>query len=799
MKPKYSRLTSFLLASSLAVSLSSCDVVMELVMSGLEPSPSSVPVSRPSSVPVSRPSSGATPLPSATLAPTVNETLPLNPPQSTTPEGAQQPVSGEYDVTFEAHQTKNVTFPIDKSLLKDDVSAADFILERYDNDSQSWVSEGFLLGYNPQKGEVAYQLTAPADPDFQTQAGKSYRYRIRVYIFSNQLTVQKEGSPFRISYYPSSYGYKDSVKKDANWSGSGLDEESRIPNFVEDLDKALNEVYPKLLAFETSSGDKLFKKLPEPIEISILDTGGSAGNSPLGGPAKISNSKITSYQDMREVAAHELVHVLQGTLYPASSWVGGFLDLAGFLDRWMIEASAQYFAAKALGLTPQQKGDFFTDKGKYVDVYLSVPIDTNHDDSFYALGDFLDWLSGQGNAQIVADTLTSGMARDVLGLSQTIRETTSFSGVGPALTAYAQYLLTHPDAKGDFGQTIKGAMLIQGKKHLKESSWGFNFTPTKTYQEFQREFPPLSNSFLQSFTNRLAVDTLLVLEPLKANGRLETLTYAGYGRTASAYSALKPLDKVYTLFEGKPLAVPHFGKGFESQAFEMMITNPDLTTTHTGHFAGYVLQPPKVTEVVDGKVTWSNAFLGNIPPEKIKGFSVYVSSGNVQIKKEIPLENTATQSFEHASIKKDGPLTLTVTDQHGNEWPEVTKTDLNISLKNMVFSDPMASTAIMPINTSVTISLEVKGFNNPKLKWTIDPYGIPSAGPGGELVYTPIPGAPSGSGTIKALDSNAHNIVFTATKEGPLFLTAQVETDPLARFPVFLNVSPPLERLAEER
>ena len=785
------------LALSLSLGLSACDVVFDLIATGLDPEIQNEPIDLLPGTPSPTGETTAVVVPpiSSETQPEEAEVLPLQPAPPSEIEGARQRLTQPYTIRWSPGQTvRQLIFPVAAELLPEKADASDFVLERFDPETQSWQAEGLLLGFNAEASQVAFEVSAPSLPgealsDALTlqQLGGSYLYRIRVYLFSNALTVRKEGSRFAITYYPAAYNYADSVLRNADWEGSGLDEEERIPNFIEDLDQALNQAYDALLTIQNSQGDKLFKALPEPIQVSVQDTGGSAGNSPLGGPAKISNRKLQSYQDMQQVVAHELVHVLQGQVYPVSAWVGGILDKVGALDRWMIEASANYYAARALQLSAAQKGQFFSDQGRYIQSYLTQPITSNDDNSFYALGDFLDWLATQGNPEIVADILTSGRARDVLGMSEVIRSSTDYSGVGDALSAYAQHILTHPNYQGNFAQTVKNNMRAQSKAFSSDRARGFSFSNQKTYFEFKRDFPALSSTYLVLAGTYLSKDSLLVVHPIAVNRRLRSLTYGFYGRSNADYEAAEALDNTVTLLGEKDLVVKHFGKGQKVPAVESMLTNPDLTSAQSGQFEAYVLQAPQPTEVIDGKVSWDKSFLGNIPTRLIKGLNVYVSSGNVQIKKDIPVD---ALSFEDPAIRADSPLTLTVTDIYGNEWPEVERKNVNIELQNMVFSEPSANTAFMPVNSSVTVSLKVTGYQDPTLKWSVAPYGIPTAGSAGELVITPFPGAtgPYGSGSIRTLDAQAHNVVFTAERTGPMFLIAQVASDPFARYPIFLNI-----------
>ncbi len=92
---------------------------------------------------------------------------------------------------------------------------------------------------------------------------------------------------------------------------------------------------------------------------------------------KISNSRIEGLEDLKGVAAHELVHVLQGQYYfggTAGNVIGLFSG-----NRWFIEAAANYYAALAVGMDSAAFMRFIAKDGYAT--YLSQPITIEDDNS----------------------------------------------------------------------------------------------------------------------------------------------------------------------------------------------------------------------------------------------------------------------------------------------------------------------------------------------------------------------------------------------------------------------------------
>ena len=100
---------------------------------------------------------------------------------------------------------------------------------------------------------------------------------------------------------------------------------------------------------------------------------------------QIHETKLENWQSMRGTAAHELCHYLQGDYYS----LGGKPAAWFFGNLWFFEATANYYSAVAMSMSPVEKRAYWSET---MAKYLSVPITANEDASYYTLSHFLDWL-----------------------------------------------------------------------------------------------------------------------------------------------------------------------------------------------------------------------------------------------------------------------------------------------------------------------------------------------------------------------------------------------------------------------
>ncbi|PKL76689.1 MAG: hypothetical protein CVV27_08975 [Candidatus Melainabacteria bacterium HGW-Melainabacteria-1] len=628
-------------------------------------------------------------------------------------------VSGEFEVQFSSEQSEERTlrFPLTAKYLPENLDLSDFQLERFDEPSGQWIAEGILSGWDPAQNQIAFEVKNPIAGDFSTSLIKLFKYRIRVYIFSNAVTVRNPDSNFRITYYPISYGYKASVKRDTDWRGSGLNEEPDIPNYIEDLDQALNEAYKGLLEIKDSAGAPLFKALKTPIDVNVLDTGTDLGNSPLGGPANFSAKAINNWQDMRQTAAHELTHVFQGQYY---SIKGLF---TGRANKWFIEASAQYFAARAMQLNPTERAEHYSDGAKNIENYLSVPVLASDARSYYALGHFFDWASAETSEGLIPDVLSKSSVRDSRALNSQLQQQAGFSSLGDAINQYGRFIVTHPQTDAGLGQNIKNAMRSYARKFLDKPVT--NLINQNIYIPFKRELPALASNYLSVIATELTGDNLLVIAAKDKDHNIETLSYSNPAASATEYQNMQALDRNTSLFSEESLTLPHFGKGQPNKGFEIWLSNTSLTESATADFEIYALCPPKVLEVKAGSVRWDQTALADLPHEKIKGYSVYI--GGTALKRNLPIETGKTeQVFTHASILANSEVKVTLTDVLGHEWPAPVKEDVEIKLKNIAFNNFGGSSnpdlpKIITRNpgNSISFETEVTGTANQTLQWQL--------------------------------------------------------------------------------
>lgn len=704
-------------------------------------------------------------------------------------------VSGVFEVQFSSELTQNsmLRFPVSVQDLPEDFVPEDLQLERYDESSGDWIPEGILSGWDPDSHTATFEVKNPlVEPStdalenpLSIQFLKLYKYRMRVYFFQNSVTVSKEGSAFSITYYPVSYGYRSSVKKDSDWTGSGLDEARDIPNYIEDLDQALNEAYQGLLKIKDQNGVALFKPLKTPIEVKVLDTGTDLGNSALGGPAKISATKIQNWSEMKQTVAHELVHVFQGQYYSLSGL------FTGRANTWFIEASAQYFADRALGLDEVERAEFYGDGLRNIEHYLSLPITVTDAYSYYALGHFFSWASGQTRDSLIPDTLRKSQVRDSRALDAQLKDSSAFDDLGDAVNQYGQFLVTHPEYDAGLATGIKNAMRSYGRQFLDQNST--NLTKANLYASFQRDLFPLASNYLSFLSTTLDGDNLLVLAPVRQNKQLNTLIYTNPGRSSADYQAKSAINSGDSLYEKESVTVPHFGKDQSEKAVEIWINNPSLSDAMSGDFELYVLRPPQVLEVLDGSVRWDQTAIADIPPEKIKAYAVYI--GKTLLKKDIPFEVGATeQILKHKDIQQQSDVRVTITDVFDHEWPVADTQNLSIRLKNITFNNGGSSPSQPDLPNIKTVSVgpkqsnvlsfdtEVLGTTNQNIKWQLA--GIGTGGSGSFAKATPVLDQDmSGIGRIEQSGQNV-NIILNPSLKGIQFcwVVGTSAADPAVRY-----------------
>ncbi len=218
-------------------------------------------------------------------------------------------VSADYSVKVKASELLNsneiiVTIPVSKKIFQDKLkNNAAFQPEYYDPKKGEWVSEGKYVLYDEAKESVSFITSVPLsaftqvsntapvstslidnsdiqeDPLSKSILFNKFKllddsniqteriYRISVRYFSNVLTAYKEGSNFKIHYYPSNSANKSRVMSNEKWKSTTATDPA-IPDFVEDLDNVLNDIYDKFLAISSSKG-QVFTPLSSSINTAV--------------------------------------------------------------------------------------------------------------------------------------------------------------------------------------------------------------------------------------------------------------------------------------------------------------------------------------------------------------------------------------------------------------------------------------------------------------------------------------------------------------------------------------------------
>lgn len=595
-------------------------------------------------------------------------------------------VSAQYELTLPslAAVTSNVTVtvPLAEQFLTAGFPVAALQPEVFDQTSQQWKPTGSLVVYDSKGqtltfdisalGKVEYELpvipegisTKPAALEDGQFTGK---YRVGLYLFSDAVRVERPGSSFAIMYYPSELKKPYSVKDDGAWnSTSGNATDKEVPDFVEDLDAALNGAYDALLELDTSSG-KLFSALPLPQVVYITDTGEGAGESPLGGPMKMSNSRIESWTDLRGVTAHELIHVLQGRYYTGGT-AGNVINWAFTQNRWYIEATANFLGAKVSNYSAEEQHSFYTKDGDAN--YLSFSLLSSDNNSMYTAAHFLSWIADTYGLPAVGDVMQSG-DNAIAALSSSLRNAGEESGLSGAFLKYGRYVATMPDDMDGMNRSI----LVKLTNYNIANGYinRTMFTDKRPFVSLTRPVKPLSMVYFE-VQSKNTDSGLLVLDNVAAKGAsLEYTTWNIIGTSNTSFSGLMPIDD----YQGKPLTVKDFGANGTYKGFTQLIVNNNFLTTFNIKHAYYVLTAPKVTEVVAGSVTWDTSVYADFPAGQLSGFAIFKDLGEGCLRLgTASYQNGQTLSFKSSDITAGDTIIVQVMDKFDHAWPEVVEAEI---------------------------------------------------------------------------------------------------------------------------
>lgn len=507
-----------------------------------------------------------------------------------------------------------------------------------------------------------------------TPAPLAGNYRLAGY-FNNAVT-ENPNSKFKV-HYTIAGNSANKVPANNDWnkgtSCSG-NTDSKIPNYVLDLDKYLNEIYDSMLSMPNTPFSAL--SLPQHAFIKPCGSNGTeAGESPIGGPMAISNGKISSCQDMRQVAAHELVHVFQGQYYTNGKL--GYIISSIIGNNWFVDAVANYYAIKALKLNDSEIKAYLEADGGLSD-YLSVSLTTDSDNNRYGVSHFLLWLEKEYKTDIVAKVLKTGNSWDLETLSEQLKAVGAKDGLETAFDKYGAYLQTHPEDYDGVNSSITGQVWQRafGEKFLS----GSVLSDKVYYHYLQKTLEPLSMAYVEMRGNNSS-DAMLVVNFLGSDpGIAHSYTYDFASNKNADFIGKTPLEKEPYLSLEKSLTIKHFGQKQAQNTISQMITYPSRYVYNSGvKVSYYLLVPPIIKAVEDGKVTWTfdgiGIGAGQIPTNFIRGFDVYNSFGIKMNTVPITAFDGAKEaSYSDPNIKSSDKLTVTIVDRYNNSWPEVQKT-----------------------------------------------------------------------------------------------------------------------------
>ncbi len=599
-------------------------------------------------------------------------------------------VSNEYTITmknFKPGETAipfKIFLPVNISSLPKPVDEYEFVAEWFNPDAGKWEKVDGMAVYDKTCACVSF-YTNHLSKYRVVYMGIDLENRLKAFLYITD--------HFHITYFGprNSQQTSDLIPKSTGWIGSGTAKDPQVPDYIEDLGKALEAAFTyHTKKIKTPDGNLLFQdpthdnpSLPDgviPVKVTRIP---AKGDSRLGGPIRI-DSQLKDWHEMKAVAAHELVHVLADQHYTG---------VGARMNRWYFEAMAELWATRAAGYTRRECVDYFS---KRIDNYLKVSLDASDEDSYYAAGDFLAWLEEDVGAPVAAATVAINDSWDVNGLDKVLK--TYNTNLGERFTEYV--------LESTVGEHDLRANQILQRIVLKDNA---------LYKRQEFEQPMLSASFFRVISESNADGLLVVLENSNLSSRIVPFSYT---QKNSVITRFEDTLEAKTP-EAKPLVVKHFGKqttpGVEYSVLRQVVINPNITryssVVDTYTYFYYLLVPPTLLTHTAGKVTWEypNAYGGGA--SFIKGFDVW-ADGVKLTKTPVPFSK---REYSDSKIKADSNIIIKVVDAYGNEWPEK---DTSTQVR---FSEPISKTHCIYRNAQTyecTNAIIINGT------WTVTGTGI---------------------------------------------------------------------------
>jgi len=625
-------------------------------------------------------------------------------------------VSARYILAIDPADAVSSSFLFELPIRKDLLPTGDqpmildgLSVEELDPDSGLWVPIGDLFEYDPAAGTILIDHSwndagsgaadaANTDNPVLPRTGerretrKTGTYQVKSRLFSSRYNAQKSTSKFKIYFYMPDTAGKDGVKGDAEWnSTTGNAFHAGVPDYVEDLDVALNSAYDELQKLLNSGGTKVFDPQSEPMSVCIQDLGEAEGQTKLGGSffcdLYISSHEIAGWPQMKAVAAHELVHLLQGKYY-------GALGIHAFLyNRWFVEATANHFAAAVSGLTTEQKKNFY---GEIAADYLSVSMKSSSEASMYSLADFLDWLQDRHAANITGDALAYGSTDDLVNLTGAIQANGGM-GITSDFGDYVESVIRTPEKTGDLNAEFKDHMSNYSNLNNVSGIPRFIFSDRSqnTYLTLKKTLQPLSASYVR-FEARLERSALLVIDSSPSDDAdLDLLAYDFIGSSDSDYSSRTPISNGigFRASRATPITVESFGEGSRNGLEYLVVYGGTVSRVNLGvNF--YVLVAPEVLSAGNNKVAWSTKGIGNIPRSFIRGYNIYRNNTLVNTGGPVPFRSKPQQEYTIQGIQGSDSIVVAVIDKFGNSWPEVDAQPAALSITGISPTQGAAGTQV---------------------------------------------------------------------------------------------------------